>query len=563
MAKKQDDTLPENGESKPKKKGLFGLFRRKPKSQNDQVENVDGATVPAEKASDQKKPTRKKAVSSKKPAAKEKPATSSEKAPPKKRGRPKTQPVEVEIVDTAITKDDSSKKKKASNGGAKSAADANGKDKIPQKGKKKSVKGSVADAGKEPAKKRGRAKKNVEVDNIAASETAEDANNGSKKKKGLFSFLKRKKKVDAEGEHAGGAVAAKGKSADISVPPVGGEVLQMDLNPTVEDDEPKKKLGFFTRKVVLIIVALCGVSGATGAAAIVFAGPLLGNDPLKGMACKVAHQASFVLMKEKRVTAFLRSDLLPPRQRIEMLMRYTKFLESKYTEANLITVSMVDTHGPMSRINFRGDNIGAQIVYAPEPLLSMATNEKWEVRYVNVTEIYGGRFMGDRFTLSEDEITEFNNAELLASDCYLEKTDEELAAEELAAEKAVAEAEALAAALAEAADAEYEEEDAHADVDEHAEASEPGFIDNMLGMVGLGGDHSEEEPFGEMDELTYDMARGEGGQQIYPGDKGPNADVMQEKPGFFDDVLSVVGLGSNDEDMHKIPGVLGTRVKYN
>lgn len=524
MAKKQNDKLPENGESKPKKKGLFGFLRRKSKPQNDQSKATVENDAAVDKAPTQKKPTRKKAASTKRPAATKTVAASADKAAPKKRGRPKKQPVEaVAAVKTAA------------------------------KAKSKPVNGKVASAVKAPAKKRARPTKKVDEAKIAASKTAEDTIEEPKKKKGLFGFLKRKKKVDSKQEQAKTTVAAKAKAVDISIAPVGGEVLQMELNPTVEEDAPKKKSSFFTKKIVMIIVALCGVSGATGAAAIVFAGPLLGVDPLKGLACKVAHKADFVLMKEKRVTAFIRSDLLPPRQRIEMLMRYTKFLETEHEGANLITVSMLDTQGPMSRVNFRGDNIGAQIVYAPDPLLSMATDAKWEVRYVNVSETFGGRFMGDRFTLSEDEIGEFNNDLLLAADCHIEKTDEEIAAEERSAEEAAAEAEALA----ESAAGLQEGDDAEAA--EHAEAKEPGFMDNMLGMVGLGGDDHPE------DEDALDMAHEDNNQHAYPGDKGPNADVMHEEAGFFDGVLSVVGLGGDDADIHKVklPGVLGTRVKYN
>jgi hypothetical protein len=169
------------------------------------------------------------------------------------------------------------------------------------------------------------------------------------------------------------------------------------------------------------------------------------------------------------------------------------------------------------------------------------------VRYVNVEETYGGRFMGDRFTLSEDEINEFNNDQLLALDCYTEKTDEELEAEELAAEAAAAEEEAAV----------MEPNGDLTEEHEQMETSEPGFMDNMLGMVGFGSDeHAEGE---------IEMVHGEELQQIYPGDKGPNADVMQEQSGFFDNVLSIVGLGNGDDDLNqdKIPGVLGTRVKYN
>lgn len=571
MAKKQDKKLPVDGEIKPKKKGLFSFLRRKSKDDNPEI--IDDSNALVDKVFDQKKSASKKT-----PATKSRVSANSDEAEPKKRGRPKKQLIETAVDAVTSTEEDAPKKKKRSLFGvlkrkkksvkinAEAVAKPDVKDKVSEKSKKKSVKGKTPDAAKAPVKKRGRPKKNTEDINVAASETAEDLAEEPKQKKRLFGFLKRKKKTNIKEEQAEANVLAKGKSADISAPPIGGEVLQMELDPVSEEESShKKKTGFFTKKVIIIIGALCGVSAATGAAAIVFAGPLLGNDPLTGLACKVAHKADFVLMKEKRVIAFIRSDLLPPKQRIEMLMSYTKFLEDEYVGANLITVSMLDTDGPTSRINFRGDNVGAQVVYAPDPLLSMATDTKWEVRYVNVSETNAGRFMGDRFTLSKDEIGEFNNDLLLASDCYMDKTEEELEAEELAVEEAAAAEEAAMAAEKAAADAKHEVEGVSADDENHAAMEELGFIDNVLGMVGLGGgDPSEGDAHGGIDDGASDVAHTEGQPQAYPGDKGPNADVMHKEAGFFDSVLSVVGLGGDDE-MHKdtIPGVLGTRVKYN
>ena len=364
-----------------------------------------------------------------------------------------------------------------------------------------------------------------------------------KKKKALFGFLKRKTKADSKEEQAESSVITKKQGVDISIPPVGGDVLGMDTNPIIEEKTSKKKSGFFTKKVTIIFFTLCGVSAATGAAAIVFGEPLFGGILLRDTACKVAYKVDFVLMKEKRVTAFIRSGLLPPKQRIEMLMSYTKFLENEFISANLITVSLIDTEGPIKRMNFRGDNIGAQVVYAPDPLLSMATDTKWEVRYVNVSQTHGGRFMGDRFTLSQDEINAINYDQLVASDCIMEEAD----AERLAAEEAAAEAET--GTEAKAADSEHAGEDMHAQGDGgvHVETVEPSFIDNMLGMVGLG-----------------EMDNGDDLQQLNQDYKGPNSDVIGEDTGYFDGLLSLVGRGSDSERQKStLPGVLGTRVKYN
>ena len=52
---------------------------------------------------------------------------------------------------------------------------------------------------------------------------------------------------------------------------------------------------------------------------------------------------------------------------------------------------------------------------------------------------------------------------------------------------------------------------------------------------------------------------------MFPGDRQPNSDVMEQEPGFFDNILSMVGLGSESENMVMEiiqPDVLGTKVKY-
>lgn len=509
MAKKKIDKLSEDSDIKPKKKGLFSFLRRKSKAKDDQSDAIGDKDELVEEAVDQKKPapkkkaaakrtTPKKTTSGKKPQAKETATENSEKAEPKKRRR--------------------------------------------------STKGKSAQAStaKAPAKKRGRPKKNDQETPVAAATTAEDVVEEPQKKKGIFGFLKRKKKIEK----------TDNQTTDIASSPADGDASSAELDPAGEGANGKKSR-FFTKKIVFIFVALCGVSGASAAAAIVFAGPLLGNDPIKGLACKVAHKTNFELMKEKRVTAFIRSDLLPPKQRIEMLMKYTKFLEAEYAGANLFTVSMIDTDGPAMRSNFRGDNVGAQVVYAPDPLLSMATDTKWEVRYVNVSKTNGGRFMGDRFTLSEDEINEINSDDLIAADCYMDKSEEELEAEKLALEEATAEAEALTEAA----------ENAHADgaaSDEAVVDAEPGIIDKVLGMVGLGGDVHTTAEHVELGEEALPSTMADGGDHLQPYPGGPNADVMTHEKGFFDGILAMVGLGSSDEDMNKdtIPGVLGTRVKY-
>jgi hypothetical protein len=217
----------------------------------------------------------------------------------------------------------------------------------------------------------------------------------------------------------------------------------------------------------------------------------------------------------------------------------------EYPESQLVTVSLLDEDGPTSRPNFRGSNIGAQVVYAPDPLLTQATKKQWEVRYVNADRAYGGKFIGDRYELSPDEIKLLSEEIIEPSGCYV--PEEEMSEEELA-EKERLEAEALATEEAEQAALEAEAE----------KNAEPGMIDNVLALVGLGG--SDEE------EMAPEEAMMEENANIYPGDKAEMEEAHEEdEAGFLDGILQMVGFGPDDQaaqNEQKVD-VLGTKIRYN
>lgn len=413
----------------------------------------------------------------------------------------------------------------------------------------------------------------VEADGpVAASEDdAQDLDDSLvPKKKGFFGIFARRK-AQKEVEAAAAAVSKSKKeddNADVLLAAITGIGVDGSVTAAAHDEEEKldenPKKGFLSKKLVIILFALFGVTGASGAAALVFAGPMFGDSGIQGLACSVAHRTDFELMQEKRVTVFLRASVMPPRERILMLIQYTKFLREEYQDADLITVSVLDDNGPTHRSNFRGQYVGAQVVHAPNPLMTMATKEPWEIRYVNTDEVFAGRYVGDRFKLSADEIAALKEDILGPSDCIAEIEAKIAAAEE--AEEAeenldadVSEDDENATLTEGGSDEGDESSDAGEDGEAIAEdePKEPGFVDNMLAMVGLGGSDEADD-----DEISDEQLL-----QPYPPDMALDDGEMEAVPdeGFFGGLLKMVGLGGADAEEEKpivIPGVLGRRVVY-
>lgn len=533
-------------------------------------------------------------------SAKKKPPLEGEKEQTKKRGlfsflrRKKKNPEDNQTVETDAVEIET----------VVDAAPKSAKSKAPAKKSTKSAtkpatqKTTASKAGKPAAAKKPRkrpAKKAAEVD-IAASETAEDLAAVEKPKRKFFDFLKRKKKQNPDTDNAELLAKTDALSDDVdaqdvpkkkglfgflkrkkkTIEPSDAEPVVATVEAVAEDDAPKKK-SFLSKKIILIIVGIFSVTGATGAAAVVFAGPMIFGEEVKGLACEVVFETDFELMREQRVTSFIRADVMPPKQRVLMVIQYAKYLAELYPDSHLVSVSVLDTNGPMTRPDFRGSNIGAQVVFAADPLLTQATKQTWEVRYINADKTYAGKFLGDRYELSEEEITDLRTEIIEPSGCVVveeELTDEEMAEKEkqeakelAAAEKAEEEAAKMAAEKLAAEEAEME---AMAAV--HAE---PGMFDNLLGMVGLGGDDkmaddmSNEMGADNMDgklDAQDNVQLEDTNANAFPGDKRGVPEILyQEDKGFFDGVLGMVGLAGDDDHMKDdfANDVLGTKVHYN
>lgn len=527
MAKKPSKAAPKDGDlEQAPKKGLFSFLRRKKKNKTqNQDDNANLALNEAEVENDddvaaEKKPAtkktrkttaKKKPAAAKNTAAKKAPSTpkSTKEAPKRKRGQPKKQVEEAQVAAAVDHAEDE-------------ASPIDGK-------KKRSLFGFL--------KRKKKAKKPVE-EQVLAKDVADEQATEKKPKKKLFGFLSRKKKAKTSVEEpVVEEIVPLEPTGDM---PVGTGMIDVDI----EDTAPVKK-SIFNKKMLIIVLSGFALTATSGAAAVMFVSPGFLDKNITGLACDVVHEVEFELMKENRVTSYIRADSMPTKERVLMVLNYTKFLSQEYPESQLVTVSLLDTEGPTSRRDFRGTNIGAQVVFAPDPLLTQATKQQWEVRYVNADRAYGGKFIGDRYELTPEEISLLSEEIIEPSGCYV--PEEEMTEEELA-EKERLEAEALAAE--EAAQAALEAEE--------AKNAEPGMIDNVLAFVGLGG--SSEEAMALEEGMTEENAN------IYPGDKVEmEAEEMEKETGFFDGLLQMVGLGSDEnaaQNEQKVD-VLGTKIRYN
>lgn len=532
MAKKPSKATPKDGDlEQAPKKGLFSFLRRKKKNntknqKDDKVLAADEAQVgdqeavanekepakkksskPAGKTTAKKKPATAKKTTTKKVSATAKKAGSQEKgAPAGKRGKAKKQVEEPQVAASQAHSDEQVSPE--------------------EKKKKRSLFGFL--------KRKKKTKEAVE-EQVSTIDASDEEVAAPKPKKKLFGFLKRKKKSEEAVEDT----VALDASGDVAV---GTGMIDVDID---ADDAPSGKKSFLTKKVLIIILSGFAFTATSGAAAVVFVSPGFLDKNITGLACDVVHEVEFELMKENRVTSYIRAGAMPTKERVLMVLNYTKFLIQEYPDSQLVTVSLLDEEGPTTRPNFRGANIGAQVVYAPDPLLTQATKKMWEVRYVNTDRAYSGKFIGDRYELSLDEIKLLSEEIIEPSGCYV--PEEEMTEEELA-EKERLEAEALAA-----------EEAAQAALEAEAEKNaEPGMIDNVLALVGLGG--SDEEDMASEDAMMEENAN------IYPGDKVEMEEALEEsEAGFFDGILQMVGFGSDSDaaqNEQKVD-VLGTKIRYN
>ncbi|TDH34994.1 hypothetical protein E2A64_14845 [Pseudohoeflea suaedae] len=162
-----------------------------------------------------------------------------------------------------------------------------------------------------------------------------------------------------------------------------------------------------SRKLILITGGFLVLLGASGTATLLFGGGFhFSKGETADMAsgsCKTIYTSKFLRSGERRLVAVIRADDEKPAHRVQTGLRIARFL-SESEKPDLVTIQMADMHGPESRIDIRGPMIGTEIVYAPNPNRSRATNRVWEVRYIDAKPSRMGYYFGQKISLPEDEI---------------------------------------------------------------------------------------------------------------------------------------------------------------
>jgi len=162
-----------------------------------------------------------------------------------------------------------------------------------------------------------------------------------------------------------------------------------------------------SKKLILITGGFLVLLGASGTATLLLGGgfPFSKGEThdMASGSCKTVYTSKFLRAGERRLVAIIRADDEKPAHRVQTGVRIARFL-SESEKPDLVTVQMADMHGPENRIDIRGPMIGTEIVYAPNPNRSRATNRIWEVRYIDAKPSKMGYYFGEKISLPEDKI---------------------------------------------------------------------------------------------------------------------------------------------------------------
>lgn len=185
----------------------------------------------------------------------------------------------------------------------------------------------------------------------------------------------------------------------------------------------------FSRKLVLIAGGALLTLGASGTAALVMTGPghlIPGFGKEKEGSCKTVHHAKFKRIDETRIVTVIQTSDKEPEKRIGVGLRLARHIAAS-EKPDLVTVQMTDVNGPIERTKLRGEAIGTEIVYAPNPNRTRATNQVWEVRYVDTLPTELGLFFGPRIDMDEAEIERLDAAIPAVEGCDGDTLEERVA----------------------------------------------------------------------------------------------------------------------------------------
>ena len=143
-----------------------------------------------------------------------------------------------------------------------------------------------------------------------------------------------------------------------------------------------------------------------------------------GGRCKTVYQSEFRRGKERRVIAVISTNDLETLDRVRTGMRIARHL-AETLNPDLVIVQVADHRGPTTRTELRGNAIGAEVAYAPNPSKTLAVSKPWEARYVDALPTSSGFYFGNRNELRLTELETINYDIELVEGCDGDVIDEE------------------------------------------------------------------------------------------------------------------------------------------
>tara|TARA_R110002020_G_scaffold192228_7_gene392380 strand:+ start:20733 stop:21371 length:639 start_codon:yes stop_codon:yes gene_type:complete len=181
-----------------------------------------------------------------------------------------------------------------------------------------------------------------------------------------------------------------------------------------------------SRKLAVLSGGFLLVLGASGTAALMFAPTNLipGFSGNAGGHCKTLYQSEFTRDQENRLIAVISTDDLEPLARVRTGVRIARHL-AETLHPDLVIVQVADHRGPTTRVELRGQALGAEIVYAPFPAKTKATTKPWEARYIDALPTQAGYYFGSRVDMRLTELETVNYEIELVEGCDGDVVDEE------------------------------------------------------------------------------------------------------------------------------------------
>lgn len=296
-----------------------------------------------------------------------------------------------------------------------------------------------------------------------------------------------------------------------------------------------------SRKVIIAVSASLVLFGATGAAALIVGrDAILGPSAtsLYGIECTDIVRVADVRNRELPwLRKYIKTASTDGETRLKTALRVAKTMQEKLP-AELIHVAVLDENGPEARAMMRGRAIGAEVFLFNDAAALPDVTGKFRGRYYEGSASDAGLFYGDEHELSSDDIEAF--AKLMndpdeMEDCLPPEGGEESTS---VSGGHLGSADNSAGSHGEGStDAGGHEGTTAEGGDGQAETpAEPGFLDKMLNMVGLGpadgggadGGDGASEDHGSQSPADHNSSDANG---VEPDSPGPLADYGVDSSG--------------------------------